>query len=79
VARDEIPEAQGLESHPTEGSVLALQAVDPVGDADLGGAEVTIWSVPEPAPMAPGAEKFVVDLGGGSSTGLPRRGRMGKG
>jgi len=39
VVRDEIPEAEGPESHPTVGMALALQAVDSTVDDDLGGAK----------------------------------------
>jgi hypothetical protein len=79
VARDEVHEAQGPKSHPAEGSVLALQAVDLVGDADLGGAKGTVWSVPKPTLMAPGVEKFVVDLGDDSPDRTPPATPHGKG
>ena len=38
-AREEVLESQEPEAHPFEGTVLALQAIDPTRDTDLGGTE----------------------------------------
>jgi len=48
-----------------------MQAMDPAGDADLGGVEGTAQSAPEPNPTDLEAEKIVVDLGDDSLDKTP--------